>query len=105
MSLRITSPPKVSKKVSPYKHTWVLQPDGSFTLRVNETMVVMRVYEQKPKWHVVAVIAGKTYRAERETLEDASKAADLLLYKKFPKEWTVTDARVIIGSWKGDLNL
>lgn len=61
------------------------------------------IWEQAGKWTATARINGKNYHAERDTLEDAAKAADRLLYKTMPKVWTVTDVRAIITPWKEDL--
>jgi hypothetical protein len=103
LSLRITSPPKVSKKVSPYKYTWKLETDSSFTLRVAKDFLA-RVYAIKSVWRMAVKMNGKLYRGERATLEAASKAVDRMLYKNFAHAWTMTDARCIIAEWKGDLD-
>lgn len=104
MPLLLSVPEKVSKKVSPYKHTWIQETDGSYTIRVG-VLFLARLYQFNDLWRMAVRVNGKTYRGERPTLEDAAKAVDRLLYKNLPKEWTVTDARCIIGPWRGDLNL
>jgi hypothetical protein len=103
MSAKIETAPRPSKKVSPYKHTWVRDDNGLLGLVFGEN--VMFIWEENGVWISTATLDGKKYRAERATLEDAAKAADRLLYKKFPHVWTVTDARGIIAPWKGDLCL
>lgn len=104
MSVEIKSKPKVSKKISPYKYEWRVEPDGSFTLRIDQRFKA-RVYEDKSVWRLVVVMGPKTYRGERDSLEAASKSIDRMIYKKLPGVWTVLDARVIMASWKGNLQL
>ncbi len=76
--------------------------DGSYTLRVG-VLFLARLYQFNKLWRIAVRINKIIQRTEQPTLEAAAKAADRLLYKHFPKEWTVTDPRVIIDSWKGDL--
>lgn len=102
MSL-IVSAPKKKEKQSPYTYAWVRQENGLFGLVFKEN--VMYIWEEGGKWIMTATLGKEKFRGERKTLEDAAKAADRLLYKKFTHVWTVTDPRVIIDPWKGDLNL
>jgi hypothetical protein len=101
MSAKIETAPRASTKVSPYKHTWVRADNGLLSLVFGHNS--MLIWEENGVWISTATLRGKKYRAERATLEYAAKAADRLLYKTFPHVWTVTDARVIIAPWKGDL--
>jgi hypothetical protein len=107
MSCKLTSPPKVSKKVSPYKHAWVA--DGNFAYVLNiDGLVTARIWQwDDGTWQMRIKFAKNPVArsGERPTLEEAFKASDRLLHKHLPHVWTVTDARAIISSWKGDLNL
>jgi hypothetical protein len=101
MSLIVKEPAKKAK-ASPYTYAWVMADTGLLSLTFDENE--MCLYEEAGLWIATATIDGKRYRAARQSLEDAAKAADRLLYKKFPHVWTQTDARAIISPWKGDLN-
>lgn len=91
------------KKPTPWaKYTWVREENGVFGLVIGED--VFFIWEEHGTWIMTAKIGDKHFRGERRTLEDAAKASDRLLYKNLPKVWTVTDARVIINPWRGDLN-
>jgi hypothetical protein len=104
MSL-IVSAPKKKAKQSPYTYAWVLEPDGSFTLRAAALCLArLHLSELRPGWRIAAKMNGEVKRGDFESLEDAAKAVDRLLYKNFPHVWTVTDARVIVDPWRGDLN-
>jgi hypothetical protein len=103
VSLIVKEPEK--KKPTPWaKYTWVLDADGSFTIRVDKDFLA-RIYEDKKLgcWRVAVRLRDGVQRTEHQDLEAAAKFADTLLYKIVPKVWTVTDARVIIAPWKGDL--
>jgi hypothetical protein len=102
MSLIVKAPTKKEKQ-SPYTYAWVRRESGLMTLVFDDN--IMMLWEENGEWIITATLAGKKYRATRNTLEGAAKAADRLLYKNFPHVWTQTDARVIINPWKGDLNL
>lgn len=100
MSLIVKSPPKKEKE-SPYKYAWVREESGLMGLVFGEN--VMYIWEERGKWHMTATLSGKKFRGERKTLEDAAKAADRLLYEKFPNVWTQTDASVTIRPWADDI--
>ena len=55
-------------------------------------------------WRMRVKADGKVFSGERETLEDAFKATDRLVYKHFPHVWTSTNCRVILDLWAGDLS-
>ena len=104
MSIIVKEPEKKAKP-SVYAHTWVKQDDNDFELHVEGT-IMLRIWRTSAEtWSMIGCIGEKTYKGTRPSLEEAAKAADTLLYKKFPHVWTTTDARVIIAFWKGDLNL
>lgn len=109
MSL-IVSAPKKKEKQSPYTYAWVMDADvDNYSLRIVD-VVTQRIWLQDGIWCMRTVfnnsVGGESvFTGQRQTLEEAAKASDRLLYKNFPKEWTVTDAHAIVDSWRGDLNL
>ena len=104
MSLIVKEPERKKKDATSWaKYTWVDGPDG-FTLRVANEFLA-RVYEDKKLglWKTAIKTVEGIDRADHSDLETAVKYVDRLLYKKFPHVWTVTNARIIIAPWKGDL--
>ena len=100
MSIIVKEPAKKAK-ASPYTYAWVKDANGRFILEVG--VDTFYIWEQAGFWHATAHIAGQSYHSERPTLEEAAKAVDRLLYKKFPRVWTQTDARAIIRPWAGNI--
>lgn len=103
MSVIVTAPPK-KPKVSAYKYAWARDDNGLFGLII-DTRAVLYIWQDGREWRMTAQFGDKKYNGTRSSLEGAAKAADRLLYKNLPKEWTITDARAIIRPWEGDLNL
>jgi hypothetical protein len=101
MSL-IVSAPKKKDKQSPYTYAWTKVKEDAFELQVPEK-ITMLIWRDGVIWHMRSLIGMQRFFGVRASLEDAAKAADHLLYKNFPQIWTVTDARAIMKSWKGDL--
>jgi hypothetical protein len=99
----IVKAPAKKEKQSLYKYAWIRESDGVFGLIVNDNTFF--IGEENGTWTAIALINNKRHRAVRSTLEEAFKASDRLLYKNFPKEWTMTDASAIMASWREDLNL
>ena len=103
MSIIVKEPEKKAKP-SIYAHTWVKKDDNDFELHVEGT-IMLRIWRTSAEtWSMLGRIGEKTYKGTRPSLEEAAKAADRLLYKKFPHVWTTTDARAIIAPWRGDLH-
>jgi hypothetical protein len=103
MSLIVKEPER--KKPTPWaKYTWVKESEDNFILRV-ESDFLARIYkdEKLGLWKTAIRLKDRIDRANHSDLETAAKFADTLLYKIVPKVWTVTDARIIIAPWKGDL--
>lgn len=103
MSLIVKAPAKKEKQ-SPYSYTWKTIGENCFELDI-EGKIKLRIWQMRGKtvWYIRARIGAQNFYGERYTLESAAKACDQMLYKKFPHVWTVTDARVIISPWKGEL--
>ena len=105
MSL-IVSAPKKKEKQSPYTYAWVSDSDvDSYSLHI-AGVITQRIWVQDGVWCMRTTVYnnGKSgFAGHRPTLEEAAKASERLLYKNFPHVWTVTDARAIMKSWKGDL--
>lgn len=103
MSLIVKAPAKKEKQ-SPYSYAWKAIGTDCFQLDVPEK-IKLRIWKHKEKkiWYIRARVGKENYYGERFNLESAAKACDRMLYKKFPHVWTVTDPRVIIDPWKGDL--
>ena len=101
MSLIVKAPAKKEKQ-SPYTYAWKTVSENCFDLDVPEK-ISMRIWKNKTVWNIRAFVGGQKYFGERYNLESAAKACDRMLYKKFPHIWTVTDPRVIIRPWSGDI--
>ena len=101
MSLIVKEPEK--KKPTPWaKYTWVQESENNYTLRVGGEFLA-RIYKDASDWRTAIKMDTGIVRDTHFSLEDAAKFADRKLYKALPKVWTVTDVRVIITPWKGDL--
>jgi len=101
----IVSAPAKKEKQSLYKYAWVLDTDvNSYNLTI-PGLITQNICEFENEWHMNTHLGNKHFVGVRPTLEEAFKASDRLLYQHFPKEWTVTDARAIMASWREDLNL
>jgi hypothetical protein len=108
VSLKIEVPAK-RPKVSAYKYAWVRDTNvDSYKLHISPLLLQL-IWAEDNAWYMRTAFydaAGKetVFSGYRPTLEAAFKASDRLLYKNFPKEWTVTDARAIMASWSGEIS-
>jgi hypothetical protein len=101
MSLIVKEPEK--KKPTPWaKFAWIKASEDNFTLRVGYEFLA-RIYKDAGLWKSAVMTKSGVDRVEHPDLETAAKYVDAFLYKKFPRVWTITDARVILTPWKGDL--
>lgn len=102
MTLIVKEPERKKKDPTSWaKYTWTLTEQG-YILRVDSDFLA-RVYQDGAIWRTAIRTKAGVERDEHKNLEAAAKFADHRLYKCFPHVWTVTNARVIIAPWKGDL--
>ena len=102
MPLLITAPAKKQKE-NACKYFWKDDERAGYVLVIDESNGA-RLWEEAGQWHMRAALKGQTYTGARDTLEDAFKATDRLVYKNFPHVWTSTNCRVILEKWEGVLS-
>lgn len=108
MALLITVPAKKPKE-NACKYFWTVAPnrtDDDFYLVIglDDGARIWKNEAGRP-WHMRLKINGKTFVGERETLEDAFKATDRLIYKNASHVWTQSDAHAVLVFFEGDLSL
>ena len=106
MSIIVKEPERKKKDPTSWaKYTWIEESPDNFTLRVEDRFLA-RIYKDAALgfWKTAIKTELDIDRANHTDLETAVKYTDRLLYKKFPHVWTVTNARVILAPWKGDLD-
>ena len=107
MPLLITVPAKKPKE-NACKYFWKLAPNSAddfyLVIGLDNGARIWKDPAGRP-WRMRVKADDKVFSGERETLEDAFKATDRLVYKTFPGVWAQTDCRVIVATFEGDLNL
>ncbi len=69
---------------------WVLKPGGS---------VEARLAPEGARWGMRLAVLGKTFYGTRDTMEEAFKALDGLLYQEAKKVWLKSNCTAVIAPW------
>lgn len=90
---------KAAEKPNPY--AW-RQEGAAYIFRPSPGLLAT-LTPQFGKWAMLVDVGGTTYRGVRDTLEEAFKATDRLLYEKDKDSWLKSLCALPIAPWAGKL--